>query len=148
MSVPTALSRPPSDSSPDHGEHLVRPPIRSVHDPFCIVVWKFSIADAHVDDFRAVCDDAAACVAEQPKTLFQRTTCTGDNEFQVRVGLEDSFGVLGHVVMFSDALKRIIELGDYRGLEIHGPGSELALVQDPLQPFGPVLFERTADGVV
>jgi len=148
MSVPTALSRPPSDSSPDHGEHLVQPPTRSVHDPFCIVVWKFAIADAHVDSFRAVCDEAAARVAEQPKTLFQRTTHTGDNEFQVRVGLEDSFGVLGHVVMFSDSLKQITQIGEYRGLEIHGPGSELAQVRDPLQPFAPVLFERTADNIV
>lgn len=148
MSVSTALPRPPSDSPPDRGDQSVRPTRRSVHDPFCIVVWKFRIDDEHIDKFHGVCDAAAANLVDQPKTLFQRLTRTSGNDFQVRAGLEDSFGVLRHVVAFSEALGQIIELGGYRGLEVHGPTSELKELREPLQPFAPIFVERVASSLV
>ena len=112
-----------------------------LRDPFCILVWKFSVDDDHAKRFAELCDQSAELVHEQPKCLFQRLT-RNRHEFHVHVGLEDSFGVLTHVVTFSDTLKRAAAMARFCGLEIYGPGTELALLRDPLASFNPLFIEQ------
>jgi hypothetical protein len=147
MSVPTIRLRPFSDSSPDHANLLGGSPRRTIHDPFCIVVWRFKTEAGRAEAFQALCDEAAGLVREQPKCLFQRVTRKG-SDFKVHVGLEDSYGVLSHISSFCDVLRQARLLGRYEGVEIHGPAGELAYLRDPLQAFEPTFFERDGDQLV
>jgi hypothetical protein len=110
-------------------------------DPFCILIWRFSTDEHRIDDLAALLDDSAALAREQPKCLFQRQTRAG-LEVQVHAGFEDAFGALTHVIEFSETLKKAATSARLDGLEIHGTGTELALLRTPLRPFGPVYFER------
>lgn len=147
MSTTTIRRQPFSDSSPDHDNLGAGGSQRTIHDPFCIMVWKFRVEASRVTAFSALCDEAAALVSEQPKCLFQRLTRKG-GEFKVHVGLEDSYGVLAHVSSFSDTLRRAHSLGRYEGVEIHGAELELSYLREPLRAFEPVFFERAVDRLV
>lgn len=118
-----------------------------LRDPFCILVWKFRVDDDHAERFVELCDQSAELAREQPKCLFQRLT-RDLHEFQVHVGLEDSYGVLTHVVTFSDTLKRAAAMARFCGLEIYGRDTELARLREPLAPFNPVFIEPRGDLVI
>lgn len=144
MSTPTLRRRPFSDSSPNQGDSLSRGPRASIEDPFCIVVWKFSVDLADAEQFAALCENPPVPKEEQPKCLFQRLTRKGD-AFHVHVGLEDAYGVLAHVTMFADTLRKLGALSRYRGVEIHGAVEELLELKEPLRRFRPAYFKRTGD---
>lgn len=147
MSIPAIGRRPFSDSSPDHGQNLTPSRRPSVHDPFCIVLWKFSVDEVDADAFVALHDESARDGHEQPKCLFQRLTRDG-NDFRVHVGLEDAYGVLTHLVSFADVLRQAGALARYRGLEIHGPAPELVKLHPALRRFGPMYVARDSGVLV
>ena len=117
------------------------PGLGATPDPFCILVWRFSCDDAHAEAFATLCESVSGPVRDEPKCLFRRVARDG-NKFQVRLGFEDSFGVLTHVVNFSPTLKAARALAHLDGLEIYGTGEELAMLSEPLAPFEPLFFEQ------
>ncbi|MGD8329481.1 MAG: hypothetical protein PVJ49_08580 [Acidobacteriota bacterium] len=147
MSIPTLRRRPFSDSSPNQGDSLSRGPRATIDDPFCIVIWKFTVESDDSGEFAALCERSRAVHEEQPKCLFQRLTRKHD-AFHVHVGLEDAYGVLAHVTMFADTLKKLGAVSRYRGVEIHGTVEELTKLKDPLGRFRPAYFERDNDALV
>jgi hypothetical protein len=147
MTTTTLGRRPFSDSSPDQGDSLSRGSSRPVGDPFCILVWKFAVEDVDVAEFAALCETSSELRGEQPKCLFQRIT-RGERDFRVHVGLEDAYGVLTHISMFADTLKKLGAVARYKGLEIHGDGGELADLRHPLERFRPLYVERRAEAVL
>ena len=50
--------------------------------------------------------------------------------------------MLTHVVNFSDTLKAARTVARLDGVEIHGTGSELAMLSEPLAPFDPLYVEQ------
>jgi hypothetical protein len=148
MGIDTIRPRPFSDSSPDHADSFeTYAPRRSVNDPFCILVWKFRVPERFAEAFAALCEESSRRLHDQPKALFQRVTRRG-NELRVHVGLEDSFGVLTHVVEFSQTLKLMRTMGRYNGVEVHGPGIELDLLREPLRRFRPLFIEQDGNVLV
>ena len=145
----TPITRRPSftDSSPDHANLLGRSPRRTIHDPFCILVWRFKATDETAEALQELCNDAGGLVREQPKCLFQRVTRKG-SDFKVHVGLEDAYGVLSHVSSFCSVLRQASRLARYQGVEVHGSPVELAHLRQPLQAFEPAFFERDGDRLV
>jgi hypothetical protein len=147
MSTSALRRRPFSDSSPNQGDSLSRGPRTSIDDPFCILIWKFTVDPADAEQFAALCEGPPVPREEQPKCLFQRLTRTGD-AFHVHVGLEDAYGVLAHVTMFADTLKKLCAVSRYRGMDIHGAVEELIELEEPLRRFRPAYFERAGDALV
>ena len=141
MSVPTVSTGKSSKRATCGQEESPAAAATRLRDPFCILVWKFSVDDDHAERFTELYDQSAELVPEQPKCLFQRLR-RDRHEFHVHVGLEDSYGVLTHVVTFSDMLKRSAAMARFCGLEIYGSGPELALLRDPLAPFSPMFIEH------
>ncbi len=147
MSVPTVSTGKSSKRATCGQEESPAAAVTRLRDPFCILVWKFSVDDDHAERFTELCDQSAELVREQPKCLFQRLR-RDRHEFHVHVGLEDSYGVLTHVVTFSDTLKRAAALARFSGLEIYGPGTELTLLHQPLAPFSPLFIEQEGNVAV
>ncbi len=141
MSAPTVATGESRGRSASRQEEPPAGAFARLRDPYCILVWKFSVDDDHAERFIELCDQSAELVREQPKCLFQRLR-RDRQEFHVHVGLEDSYGVLTHVVTFSDMLKRSAAMARFCGLEIYGSGPELALLRDPLAPFSPLFIEH------
>lgn len=137
--VPDELQLEPFDV--EEKPESAAPGTLALTDPFCILVWRFSCDDAHAEEFAALCASLPGPVPDEPKCFFRRVARDG-NEFQVRVGFEDSFGVLTHVINFSPTLKAARALAHLDGLEIYGTGSELAMLSEPLAPLGPVFYEQ------
>ena len=137
--VPDELEFEPS--AVGTGSERAVPGRSAVNDPFCIVVWHFECDNARVEEFEALCESLPDPLPDEPKCLFRRVSRDG-NAFQIRLGFEDAFGVLTHVVNFSETLEAARSLARSSGLEIHGTGSELAMLSEPLGPFEPLLVEQ------
>jgi len=107
--VSTELQDPPVSGDNHHDQ---APACSHLRDPFCILVWKFTAHDGLHERLATLLKASEKQVDDQPKCLFQRLVDDGA-KLRVHVGLDDSHGVLAHVIEFAGVLEEARTLAPF-----------------------------------
>ena len=111
----------------------------ALEDTVCTLVPYFTVNDGKLGEFKAL----GAQMVEKTKTendvAFYGFSFSGQ-QAHCREGYTSAAGVLKHLENVDELLKAALSIAQLDRLEVHGPESEVAALQEPLKGLNPTFF--------
>jgi quinol monooxygenase YgiN len=104
----------------------------------------FDVNEGKMDEFKALGPKFIELTKKEKGVLYYGFSYSGKIA-HCREGYKDAAGVLAHLKNVDAPLKQALSISKLARLEVHGPASELAKLQEPLKGLNPQYFEL-ADG--
>lgn len=99
----------------------------------------FKVHSGKLDALKAGLPAFVEKTKSEEKNLFYEFTVNGDEVF-CREGYADAEGLLAHLENVGALLAEALKIADLTRVEVHGPGSELDKLKEPLAHLNPAWF--------
>ena len=111
----------------------------STTDSRCIIVPYFKVKAGRMDEFKTLCEQFVEKTSSEELCLYYGF-CFNNDVVHCREAYKNATGILAHLDNVGELLGKSQELAELTKFEIHGPQSELNLLQEPLAALSPDYF--------
>ena len=111
----------------------------SLEDSICTIVPYFSVHDGKLEEFKALGEKMVQRTQSEPDAVFYGFSFSGQRA-HCREGYKSAAGILKHLENVDELLQQALKIADLDVLEVHGPASEIAALQEPLKGLNPTFF--------
>lgn len=108
-------------------------------DTCCTIAPYFTVHPDKLDAFKELCTQLVEKSKQETQCLFYGFTFKGD-QVHCREGYADAEAVLAHLENIGPLLQEALKMADITRLEVHGPGTELAKLREPMAGLNPQFF--------
>jgi len=111
----------------------------ALDDPGCPLVPYFTVHKDKLSDFKALGEEMVARTQSEDDVVFYGFSFSGQ-QAHCREGYKSAAGILKHLENVDDLLQQALAIADLDKLEVHGPATEIAALQEPLKALNPTYF--------
>ncbi len=111
----------------------------SLEDSVCTLVPYFTVHDGKLEEFKALGEKMVQRTQAEPDVVFYGFSFSGQRA-HCREGYKSAAGILKHLENVDELLQQALKIADLDLLEVHGPASEVAALQEPLKGLKPTFF--------
>lgn len=111
----------------------------ALEDSVCTLVPYFTIHDGKLEEFKALGEQMVERTQAETDVVFYGFSFSGQRA-HCREGYKSAAGILKHLENVDELLKQALKIADLDLLEVHGPASEVAALQEPLKGLNPSFF--------
>lgn len=111
----------------------------ALEDAVCSLVPYFTVHEGKMDEFKAIATQMVERTKSETDVVFYGFGFSGQRA-HCREGYASAAGVLKHLENVDALLQQALKLADLNLLEVHGPASEVAALQEPLKGLNPTYF--------
>jgi len=111
----------------------------ALEDTLCSLVPYFTVQEGKLDEFKAVGAQMVERTKSESDVVYYGFSFSG-NRAHCREGYTSAAGILKHLENVDDLLKQALAMASLDLLEVHGPASEIAALQEPLSGLNPTYF--------
>jgi len=111
----------------------------ALEDTLCSLVPYFTVQEGKLDEFKAVGAQMVERTKSESDVVYYGFSFSG-NRAHCREGYTSAAGILKHLENVDDLLKQALAMASLDLLEVQGPASEIAALQEPLSGLNPTYF--------
>ena len=111
----------------------------ALEDKVCTLVPYFTVQDGKLDEFKALGEQMVAKTKTEDDVVFYGFSFNGLRA-HCREGYTSAAGILKHLENVGELLQEALKIASIDLLEVHGPASEVAALQEPLKDLNPTYF--------
>ena len=111
----------------------------ALEDKACTLVPYFTVQDGKLDEFKALGEQMVAKTKTEDDVVFYGFSFNGQRA-HCREGYTSAAGILKHLENVGELLQEALKIASIDLLEVHGPASEVAALQEPLKDLNPTYF--------
>lgn len=111
----------------------------ALEDKVCTLVPYFTVQDGKLDEFKALGEQMVAKTKTEDDVVFYGFSFNGQRA-HCREGYTSAAGILKHLENVGELLQEALKIASIDLLEVHGPASEVAALQEPLKDLNPTYF--------
>lgn len=111
----------------------------ALEDSVCSLVPYFTVHEGKMDEFKALGEQMVERTKSEADVAFYGFGFSGQRA-HCREGYANAAGILKHLENVDGLLKQALQIADLDLLEVHGPASEVAALQEPLKGLNPTYF--------
>lgn len=111
----------------------------ALNDSICTLVPYFTVQDGKLDEFKALGEQMVLQTQNEEAVAFYGFSFSGQRA-HCREGYNSAQGILAHLENVDSLLKQALAIASLDVIEIHGPATELAKLQEPLKGLNPTYF--------
>ncbi len=111
----------------------------ALDDTVCTLVPYFTVQDGKLDEFKALGEQMVERTKSESDVVFYGFSFSGQRA-HCREGYQGAAGILAHLENVDALLKQALGIASLDLLEVHGPATELAKLQEPLSGLNPTYF--------
>jgi len=111
----------------------------ALEDTACTLVPYFTVQDGKLDEFKALGEKMVAQTKTEDDVVFYGFSFSGQRA-HCREGYKSAAGILKHLENVDELLQQALKIASIDSLEVHGPASEVAALQEPLKGLNPTYF--------
>lgn len=111
----------------------------ALEDKVCTLVPYFTVQDGKLDEFKALGKQMVAKTKTEDDVVFYGFSFNGQRA-HCREGYTSAAGILKHLENVGELLQEALKIASIDLLEVHGPASEVAALQEPLKDLNPTYF--------
>jgi len=111
----------------------------ALEDTVCTLVPYFTVQDGKLEEFKALGQQMVDKTKNEDDVAFYGFSFSGQRA-HCREGYKSAAGILKHLENVDELLQQALKIASLDSLEIHGPASEVAELQDPLKGLNPTFF--------
>lgn len=111
----------------------------ALEDTVCTLVPYFTVQDGKLEEFKALGQQMVDKTKNEDDVAFYGFSFSGQRA-HCREGYKSAAGILKHLENVDELLQQALKIASLDSLEIHGPASDVAELQDPLKGLNPTFF--------
>lgn len=111
----------------------------ALEDTVCTLVPYFTVQDGKLDAFKALGEKMVEKTKSENDVVFYGFSFSHQLA-HCREGYASAAGILKHLENVDDLLQEALKIASLDRLEVHGPASEVAALQEPLKGLNPTYY--------
>jgi len=111
----------------------------ALEDAVCSLVPYFTVQEGKLDEFKALSAQMVERTQSESDVVNYGFSFSG-NRALCREAYTSAAGILKHLENVDDLLKQALAVASLDLLEVHGPASEIAALEEPLSGLSPTYF--------
>lgn len=111
----------------------------ALEDTVCTIVPYFTVNDGKLDEFKSLGEKLVEKTKSEPDVVFYGFSFSGQKA-HCREGYASAAGVLKHLENVDELLQEALKISQLDSLEVHGPASEVAALEEPLKGLNPTFY--------